>query len=213
MCDSPLAPAFPYTDATPVTDLVADVSLRALPTAFLLLAWLAAESRVRAPAPRAFRRLATGVGVAASLALGVVAWRTFDVLACADDARFGPWRVLAATGAPVVGLALTGVGRARVGVGLALLLGAATVAADGCVRALLALGVPTLQSAQHLWLLVAAVRLAGLSPARTSVAIASARATVAKAVDPLAARPVAGVAAGAELPERGMTRTAWSWFA
>lgn len=195
------------------------VALQALPTALVALAWLALEAaRRRRPLTRAARLQGTVLGALASGALGVLAWRAFDLLECEGVADAEKWRLVAVVGAPLTGLALLVLGRRapRLSILVALALGAGTVVGEWAARSRVAprAGAPY-AAVQHLWLLLAVVLFAHL-PGRRVVVAATARssskskATTTTAVDALAKR-ASDVEKEGDCGAPG-GRGAWSWF-
>lgn len=215
MCDGDLRVLFPRagTNAT-LTDPSA-VAAQALPTALVALAWLALEAvRRRRPLSRAARLQGAALGALASGALGVLAWRAFDLLACEGVADAEKWRLVAVVGAPLAGFALLVLGRRapRLSVALALALAAGTVVGEWAARSRVAprAGAPY-SAVQLLWLLLAVVLLSYLPGRRGRVGAPARRAAAPlhAAVDALAKR-AADDGGREECGAQG--RGAWSWF-
>ena len=197
--------------------LPGDVVLHAAPTTVAIVLWLLLEtSRRRAAVPRNGRWAGNAIAVGATAALGVLAWRTFDLLACDDLAA--EWRyptLLATSLLPVILLAAVAPRAPRLAILLFLAAAGASVFADWALSGglLRTEAAATLVAVQQLWALLAVVAMAHL-PARGMIRPSStggstprarARTSSVEAVDCLAKRrcdpdPVAE-------PER-----AWSWF-
>lgn len=220
----PLAILFPRN--TTATDPLGDpnaVVVQALPTAIVILVWIALE-RHRAPFTRSAQLQGGLLGLVAATGLGILAWRIFDVLACEDVANAESWRMVAVMGAPVAGLALLLLGPrcARAGIVAALALAGGAVFADWAMRTWLpgTRATSPLAAVQHLWLLYAVVLISHLPSTRrgrtgppalslgtmkrtktTGSALAAVGSTT---VDPLARRTV--------VAEEEPDRSSWSWF-
>ena len=218
MCDGDLKTLFPRVGTNATLTDPGSVALQALPTALVALAWLALEAaRRRRPLTRAARLQGTVLGALASGALGVLAWRAFDLLECEGVADAEKWRLVAVVGAPLTGLALLLLGRRapRLSILLALALGAGTVVGEWAARSRVAprAGAPY-AAVQHLWLLLAVVLFAHL-PGRRVIVAATARSSSSKskapptAVDALAKR-ASDVEKEGDCAAGG--RGAWSWF-
>tara|TARA_B110000046_G_scaffold6233_1_gene6527 strand:- start:2826 stop:3503 length:678 start_codon:yes stop_codon:yes gene_type:complete len=224
MCDGDLQVLFPRVGSNATLSEPGSVALHALPTALVALAWLLLEAaRRRRPFTRAARLQGAVLGMAASGALGVLAWRAFDLLACEGVASAERWRLVAVVGAPLTGAALLLVGRRapRLSIALALALGAGTVVGEWAARARVSprAGAPY-AAVQHLWLLLAVVLFAHL-PGRRRAPIAAARRRTGgtTAAHRAAAPPPPIDALAKRAPEErdaACTTTtppqAWSWF-
>lgn len=125
------------------------IGFQALPTASVALAWLLMEARrARAP-PRALLNAFLVLGLAATGALGVVLWRTFELLDCDPDTHVTGWGVFAVVvgvGLALLLLYVVAPYRPRLAVAGLLACAGGTVAVDWSLRG----GVVSSPAAQHL---------------------------------------------------------------
>jgi hypothetical protein len=218
-CDT-LHPLFPTVDgaaAAAAADLLdpPTLAVQVTPSAVVLVLWLGLEAfGKRAPFTRMARAQGTAVGLLASAAIGVLAWRAASVLEC--EGRAAPWGRVVAIGAPVCAALLLAAGTryARIGIALSLAAAGLSVFVDWWIRSSqdnFSIAALPLTAVQHSWLLVAVGLMAWLPPGRLRWA-ATGRCTGTtgpRAVDPLSKRR--------RDVELGTTTTpgdrAWSWFA
>lgn len=206
----PLATLFPHSDAGRIDEPGA-LAVQSLPTILVLLAWIGIEaSRARTPFTRAARLQGVFLGLLATVALGLLAWRVFDVLECEDRDEMEQWRMLAVVGAPLTGIAILVVGArcVRLGIVASLALAAGTVVADWAMRESLrgTEAATPLAAVQHLWLLLTVVLLSHIPPPRA--------ARTASKWDPSSAGLTLDPLARRQPPcddTRGSDRS-WSWF-
>jgi hypothetical protein len=171
-----LEPLFPRAGKTAEVrlDAPAEIVVQAVPTAVVALAWFALETvRRRRALPRVVRLQGLLLGIAYGGVLGLLAWRIFDLLECADVGEAEMWRLVGVVGAPVVATGmLLGVKRLpRTVAALALLCAGGSVAAEWAVRTRVTpvAGEP-FAAVQQAWLFFAVVALGHLPARRAPVA-------------------------------------------
>lgn len=212
-CGADLDLLFPDPE-TPRTLSGGEVVLHAAPAIATLALWLLVESVRRRPAfPRGAKRAGGAVAVVATATLGVLAWRTFDLLACDDlavDWRY-PTVILTAL-VPPLGLVAVAPRLPRLAIALFLSLAAGAVVADWALRGgvIASEAAATLVAVQQTWALIAVVAMSHLPGRRAQPRFAfrqrtemqRARCSSVDATDCLAHRDA----------DAGPSDRSWSWF-
>ena len=194
------------------------LAFQALPTVSVLLVWLFLEARRRRAPTRHVVGAFVALGIVAVGALGLLVWRTFELLDCDPQTDVDGWAVFGLVGSVGVALALLlGVAprMPRVALGAFVAAAAGTVAVDWCLRG----GVVTSPAAQHLVATQQVVALLGVC------AMQFLRGTHQRAPRQYTtAPPRAATHGGALEPVDALTKrrddpppeaavTGWSWFA
>ncbi|OUU49614.1 MAG: hypothetical protein CBC12_07265 [Candidatus Puniceispirillum sp. TMED52] len=144
------------------------IAVQCTPTVLIFLFWLSMElARRRRRSSTTTFALTYTIASAASGGVGLLAWRTFDLLECENVSDAEAWRMVGVIGAPLAAIVIVLIGRrlVRLGTLLALSVAGGTIFADWALREWVAPeAAQPFAAIQHLWLFLALTCLLHLPP-------------------------------------------------